>query len=132
MMRKVVSLLAVALIGAVLIVALAKMPEFGGGTAFASLFLFLLGLYVMLTDSNLIKKVIGLNIMDTGIFLFFLALGYRSSTRGAAYMPSPLIYGGLAAVVSFTAIGLAMIVRLYKYYGTIDAEEIMRKRGEDE
>lgn len=47
-------------------------------------------------------------------------------------MPSPLIFGGLAAVVSFTAIGLAMIVRLYKYYGTIDAEEIMRKRGEDE
>lgn len=134
MMRKVVPLFAVALIGAVMIVAVAEMPAFSGkAPAFASLLLFLIGFYTMLTDSNLIKKVIGLNIMDTGILLFFVALGNCASARGEANpLPSALIFSGLAAAVSFTAFGLAMIVRLHRYYGTVDAEKIMRKRGEGE
>ncbi|MDD3073429.1 MAG: cation:proton antiporter subunit C [Eubacteriales bacterium] len=100
----------------------------------AAMLLFIIGFYTMLTDSNLIKKVIGLNIMDTGIFLFFISLGYSGGLAGGEVnpLPSALIYGGLAAAVSLTAFGLAMIVRLYKYYGTIDADEIMSKRGEAE
>lgn len=133
MMRKVVALLAVALIGALMIVTVIKMPAFGNkGHVLASLLLFLIGLYTMLFDSNLIKKVIGLNIIDTSILFFLITLN-DCTTRAAAHpLPSALIYGGLAAAVSFSAFGLAMIVRLHKYYGTVDADEIMRKRGEGE
>jgi multisubunit Na+/H+ antiporter MnhC subunit len=39
--------------------------------------LFIIGFHTMLTHSNLIKKIMGMNIMDTSLFLFFVAIGYR-------------------------------------------------------
>jgi len=104
--------------------------------------LFLIGFHTMLTHSNLIKKIIGMNIMETGIFLFFISLGY---VRGGSApiisegvevyinpLPSALILTGIVVGVSLTAFALALVVKLYMYYGTIDADEIMRLRGGDE
>lgn len=104
-----------------------------------AMILFLSGFHTMLTHSNLIKKVIGMNIMETGIFLFFIAVGYvRGGSApivrdGVQYYVNPLssalILTGIVVGVSLTAFALALIVKLYKYYGTIDADEIMRLRG---
>jgi len=107
-----------------------------------AMILFLIGFYTMLTHSNLIKKIIGMNIMETGIFLLFISIGY---VRGGSApivsdgvekyinpLPSALILTGIVVGVSLTAFALAMVIKLYKYYGTIDADEIMRLRGGEE
>ncbi len=105
-----------------------------------AIILFLSGFHTMLTHSNLIKKVIGMNIMETGIFLFFIAAGYVEGgaaplVKGGAEgyvnpLPSALILTGIVVSVSLTAFALALIVKLYNYYGTVDADEIMRIRGQ--
>lgn len=107
---------------------------------FFAIILFIIGFHTMLTHNNLIKKVIGMNIMDMAIFLFFVAIGYVRGGRspilepGVAHafinpLPSVLILTGIVVAVSVTAYALSLIISLYKHYGTIDAEEIMRIRG---
>lgn len=109
---------------------------------FFAIILFIIGFYTMLTHNNLIKKVIGMNIMDTAIFLFFVAIGYVRGGRAPILepgvttgyvnpLPSALILTGIVVAVSLTAYALSLIVKLYQHYGTIDAEEIMRIRGGD-
>lgn len=109
---------------------------------FVSILLFLIGFHTMLTHSNLIKKVIGMNIMETSIFLFFVAIGYVDgknapivNEKAVGYinpLPSALILTGLVVGVSLTAFSLSLIIKLYKYYGTLDADEIMRIRSQEE
>lgn len=105
---------------------------------FTAILLFLIGFHTMLTHSNLVKKIIGMNIMETAVFLFFISIGYvqegnaplldESISTYVNPLPSALILTGIVVGVSLTAFALAMIVKLYKYYGTIDADEIMRLR----
>ncbi|GAB6085271.1 cation:proton antiporter subunit C [Alkaliphilus crotonatoxidans] len=108
----------------------------------AAVALFVIGLYTVLTHSNLLKKVIGINIMETSIFLFFVSIGYvhggRSpiklmTTGQATYvnpLPSALILTGIVVAVSITAYSLSLIMKLYKAYGTMDIDEIMEIRSE--
>ncbi len=107
----------------------------------AAIILFLIGLYIMLTHANLIKKVIGMNIIDTSIFLFFIAAGYIEGARspivdplkeGVMYvnpLPSGLMLTGIVVSVSITAFALSLIIRVYSFYGTINIEEIMEIRS---
>lgn len=104
--------------------------------------LFLIGALIVLNKSNLFKKLIGINIMESSIFIMFIAGGY---IRGAAapamdianpkpvYMnplPSALMLTGIVVSVSVTAFALALILRLYKTYGTTDANKIADMRNE--
>ena len=102
--------------------------------------LFIIGLHTMLTHSNLVKKIIGLNIMETAVFLMFVSIGYirggyapiveEGSTQ--IYMnplPQALILTGIVVAVSITAFALSLIIKLYQHYGTCDAEEIARIRS---
>ncbi len=107
---------------------------------FASIVIFLIGTHVMLTHSNLIKKIMGMNIMETGIFLFVVSIGYiRGGSapivpidgRGVRFinpLPSALILTGIVVGVSLTAFALSLVIELYKYYGTTDSDEIMEMR----
>lgn len=108
-----------------------------------AMILFIIGFHTLLTHSNLIKKVIGMNIMDTAIFLFFVSTGY---VRGGVApviepgvdqvyinpLPTVLILTGIVVAVSVTAFALSLIVKLYEHYGTLDAEEIMRIRSTEQ
>ncbi len=104
--------------------------------------LFLIGFWIMLTHSNLIKKIIGMNIMETAIFLFFVAIGYVKGGRapiytepGALYVnpiPSALILTGIVVSVSITAFALSLVIKLYSHYGTVDADEIALIRSHEE
>jgi len=102
--------------------------------------LFLLGLYTMITRRNLIKKIIGLNIMDTSIFLFFISMGSVEGGRAPIYLPGEevvyvnplpqaLILTAIVVAVSITAFALALTVKLYEEYGTLDADRIREIRG---
>jgi len=106
----------------------------------ASAILFLIGFYILLSNTNLIKKIIGMNIMDTAIFLLFISIGYikngsapivdlaAQKTEYVNPLPSALILTGIVVAVSVTAYALALTVKLYKHYGTIDLDIIFKIR----
>lgn len=106
--------------------------------------LFGVGFAILLLNSNLIKKIIGLNIMDTAVFLFFIAKGYivgreapiiKGVFKGVnAYVnpvPSALMLTGIVVAVSTTAFALALTVKMYEKYGTIELDEIMKMKGDN-
>lgn len=96
--------------------------------------LFGIGFVTLLFHQNLIKKIIGLNIMDTGLYLFLASMGYiyggdapiYSETAGFYINPVPagLVLTGIVVSVSVTAIMLSLSVRLYKRYKTLNLDEI--------
>lgn len=103
--------------------------------------LFIIGLYTVLTHSNLIKKIIGINIMETSIFLFFVSIGYVKgavapildpSTGEKIYvnpLPAAMILTGIVVAVSITAFSLSIIIKIHEAYGTIELDEIMKIRS---
>jgi len=98
--------------------------------------LMMIGFYAMIADPNLIKKVIGLNIFQTAVLLFFITIAARrdgtlpillDGTPDVAYanpLPHVLILTAIVVGVSVTAVALALIIRIHKAYGTIDEDEI--------
>lgn len=102
--------------------------------------IFAIGLSNLLLHKNLIKKIIGLNIMDTALYLFLALKGYikgrvapiivGGTIEPDAYInpiPSGLVLTGIVVSVSVTALMLALTIRIYKRYRTLDMDEISAK-----
>lgn len=102
-----------------------------------AMILFGIGFSNLLLQKNLIKKIIGLNIMDTATYLFLAEKGYIEGrvapivvdnvTSVEAYInpvPSGLVLTGIVVSVSTTALMLALTIRLYRRYHTLDLDEI--------
>ena len=110
-----------------------------------AMILFGIGFANLLFQKNLIKKIIGFNIMDTAIYLFLAEKGYISGhmppivvngiQEVEAYInpiPSGLVLTGIVVSVSVSALMLSLTIRLYKRYHTLDLDEIsarLRKEG---
>ena len=110
-----------------------------------AMILFGIGFSNLLLQKNLIKKIIGLNIMDTATYLFLALKGYIADskapvvvdgiTSAEAYInpiPSGLVLTGIVVSVSVTALMLSLTIRLYRRYHTLDLDEIttrLRKEG---
>ncbi len=101
----------------------------------ASVVLFLIGLYCVIAKNNLIKKFMGLNIMETAVFAFIVALGvvdggtapimgHDAAPPFTNPLPQALILTGIVVAVSTTALALSLIVRVYEHTGTIEADEL--------
>ncbi|NLE19260.1 MAG: cation:proton antiporter subunit C [Clostridiales bacterium] len=99
--------------------------------------LFGIGFGILLLQRNLIRKIIGLNIMDTAVYLFLASMGYIHGRKApivvdgvtdtARYInpiPAGLVLTGIVVSVSFTAIMLALTIRLYRRYRTLDIDQI--------
>ena len=99
--------------------------------------IFGIGFTNLLLQKNMIKKIIGFNFMDCGIYLFLASMGYiegkwapvlnNGSTNPADYInpiPAGLVLTGIVVSVSVTSIMLALTVRLYKRYKSLDLDEI--------
>ena len=110
-----------------------------------AILLFGIGFTTLLLHQNLIKKIIGLNIMDTAVFLFLTTQGFikdRSApilaegAEVAGYVnpiPSGLVLTGIVVSVSVTAVMLAMTIRLYRRYHTLDIDSMtLMMKGEEE
>ena len=110
-----------------------------------AMILFGIGFTTMLLHPNLLKKIIGLNIMDTAIYLFLAAKGYIEGklapiiVNGDLAMetyinpiPSSLVLTGIVVSVSVTAISLSLVQRLYRKYNTLDIDEIMFRAGQED
>lgn len=104
----------------------------------AAAILFVTGFATLLFNRNLIKKIIGFNIMDTAIYLFLAVKGYITGRKAPiivdgiqsveAYInpiPSGLVLTGIVVSVSVTALMLSMTCVLYEKYRTLDIDKIL-------
>ena len=110
-----------------------------------AMILFGIGFANLLFQKNLIKKIIGFNIMDTAIYLFLAEKGYIAGRMPPIVVngiqevevyinpiPSGLVLTGIVVSVSVSALLLSLTIRLYKRYHTLDLDEIsirLRKEG---
>ena len=95
--------------------------------------LFVIGFCMLLFSRNLIKKVIGLDIMDSGIFLLLADRGYIAGrivdgvtdmSRYVNPIPAGLVLTGIVVSVSVSAVMLSLTVRIYKTYRTLDVDKL--------
>lgn len=105
--------------------------------------LFVIGLHTVVTHRNLIKRILGVNIMGTAIFLFFISIGNVEAGQPPIIietgseiiyinpLPSVLILTGIVVVVSMTVYSLSLVIRIHETYGTIDQEEIVKIQNEE-
>lgn len=108
--------------------------------------LLLIGLYAMITKKNLVKKIIGMNIFQTAIILFYVSIGSKKeatipiimhghgdsshAVHAADYInPLPHVLMLTAIVVSVATLGvaLALAMKIYSQYGTLEEDEIQEK-----
>ena len=101
---------------------------------------FCTGLYILLARQNLLKKLIGLNIMETAVFAFIVATGMfddgdpplLAGDLGPAFaspLPHALVLTGIVVAVSMTSLALALIVRIHCEHGTIELDELLDRDG---
>ena len=98
------------------------------------IFLMMAGFYTVISHGNLIKKIAGLNIFQTSVFLLYISIGYVSEgttpiiaegyTRYSNPLPHALILTAIVVGVSTIALGLALVVRIKEAYGSIEEDEI--------
>lgn len=96
--------------------------------------LMMTGFYIVISSGNLIKKIIGLNIFQVSVFLFYISMGKITGgtapikTDGASIYSNPLphvlILTAIVVGVATTALGLSLVVRIKEAYGTIEEDEI--------
>lgn len=106
--------------------------------------LMLVGLYAVLAKGNLVKKVIGLNILQTAVFLFYISIGRKTDGTAPVLwdgkpdsipyenpLPHVLMLTAIVVGVSITAVALALIIRIHRGYGTIEEHEILAQDEAD-
>ncbi len=99
--------------------------------------LMMIGLYITIAQSNLIKKLIGINIFQTSIFILFISLGKISNGTApiltdttlpySAPLPHVLILTAIVVGIATTALGLALVIRINKAFGTVEDNEIQQE-----
>ena len=96
--------------------------------------LMMVGFYTLIQRGNLIKKIVGLNIFQTSVFILFISMGKveggappileEGVTLYSNPLPHVLILTAIVVGVATTAVGLALVVRIREAYGTIEEAEI--------
>ena len=96
--------------------------------------LVMLGMYVVMANPNLVKKVIGLNIFQTAVFIFYISMGEleggtapilsEAFDRYVNPLPHVLILTAIVVGVATTALALALAVRIYRAYETVEEDDI--------
>ena len=99
-----------------------------------NMILFTLGLVIMIGGSDLVKKVIGLNIFQSSIFIFFILLSKLNDSLPPISedynydysnpLPHVLILTAIVVSISTTSLALALILKIKKQFNTIDEDEI--------
>lgn len=102
--------------------------------------LLLIGLYGMLAQQNLVKKLMAMNILQVAVIMFFIALAQK--TGGTAPieihglhgidkyinpLPHALMLTAIVVGVSTTGVALALLIRIHRHYGTMEEPELLEK-----
>jgi len=98
------------------------------------IFLMMTGLYMVISSSNLVKKLIGLNVFQTSVFFMYISFGYITGGSGPLYNENVVLYANplthvliLTAIVvgvATTAVGLALTIRIKESFGTIEEDDL--------
>lgn len=99
--------------------------------------LMMIGFYIMIAHGNLIKKIIGLNIFQTSVFIFYITIGKVDGgtapiladgiTQYSNPLPHVLILTAIVVGIATTALALALAVRIKEVYGSVEESEIQEK-----
>ena len=101
----------------------------------AFIFLMMVGFYILISQGNLIKKIVGLSIFQTSVFILYISMGKIRGGTAPIFMsegdpvysnplPHVLILTAIVVGVATTALGLSLVVRIHEAYGTIEEDEI--------
>lgn len=103
--------------------------------------LMMTGLYIVVAKGNLIKKIVGLNLFQTAVFMFYISLGKVTGGTAPIFpvdmeidpsvaysnpLPHVLILTAIVVGIATTSLGLALIVRIREEFDTIEEDEILK------
>ena len=110
-------------------------------TYWITIFVAMTGLYIVIARGNLIKKLVGLSIFQTSVYLLYIAPGKliggtapivdESFQLYSNPLPHVLILTAIVVGVATLALGLALAVRVREAYGSVEEDEILGKDGVD-
>jgi multicomponent Na+:H+ antiporter subunit C len=116
------------------------------GVYWLCIVLMMTGLYIVISRDHLVKKIMGLNIFQVSVIMFYVALGKihggtapiligHGGDHGEVIYSNPLphvlMLTAIVVGVATTALGLALVVRIQEAYGTVEEDEIVRMDRED-
>ena len=112
--------------------------------------LMMIGLYAMIIKNNLVKKIIGMNILQTAVILFFISIGAKdkatipiiehahgpgdhavSALKYINPLPHVLMLTAIVVAVATLGVALALIIKLHQQYNTLEEDEILSHLKED-
>ncbi len=112
--------------------------------------LMMIGLYAMIVKNNLVKKIIGMNILQTAVILFFISIGAKnkatipiikhangpgdqavSALNYITPLPHVLMLTAIVVAVATLGVALALIIKLHQQYGTLEEDEILAQLKDD-
>lgn len=104
--------------------------------------LMMIGLYIVIAHGNLIKKIVGLTIFQTSVFIFYISMAKIEGgtapilvdgiSQYSNPLPHVLILTAIVVGIATTALGLALAVRINEAYGSIEEEEIQNQDNQNQ
>ena len=101
------------------------------------IFLMMAGFYILIASNHLIKKIIGLNIFQTSVFMLYISMGkvtdgtapiaVEGVTNYSNPLPHVLILTAIVVGIATTSLALALVIRIKEAYGTVQEDEIIEK-----
>lgn len=99
--------------------------------------LMMIGFYIVIAQGNLVKKLVGLNIFQTSVFILYISAGKVAGGSApiiddaiSVYsnpLPHVLILTAIVVGIATTALGLALIIRLREAYGSVEEQKIQEQ-----
>lgn len=97
-------------------------------------FLMMAGFYVVISQGNLIKKLVGLSLFQTSVFIFYISMGkvaggsapilVEGVSNYSNPLPHVLILTAIVVGVATTAVGLSLVIRIHEAYGSVEEDEV--------
>ena len=104
-----------------------------------TVFLMVSGLYIVIASGNMIKKIVGLSLFQTSVYLLYISAGKilggtppiidKAYTIYSNPLPHVLILTAIVVGISTVALGLAIVARIHEAYGTIEEDELFKEHG---
>lgn len=103
--------------------------------------LMMIGFYIVIAHGNLVKKMVGLTIFQTSVFIFYISIANvdggtapilaEEFSRYSNPLPHVLILTAIVVGIATTALGLALVMRIKDAYGSIEEEDIQQRDNQE-